>query len=86
MQCNKASAFCEQRAKYYVAFKDIFVEHALFKYIPFIFNFPQVAVIAEYCTGNGIEIFVFLLHRSINSTYVMALNAFSPFKMQKWER
>ena len=77
MQCSKTSAFWEQRAKYYVTLKDIFVEHVLFEHISFIFNFPQVVLIAEHYAGKGTAIFVFLLYKSINSTDIMALNAFS---------
>ena len=86
MQCNKTSAFWEQRAKYYATFKDIFLENDLFECILFIFKFPRVVLIAEYYAGKGTAIFAFLLHRSINSTDVMALNAFSPLKVQERER
>ena len=59
MQYNKTSAVWKQRAKHYVTFKDIFMEHVLFEYVSFIFKFPQLALIAEDYTGNGIATFVF---------------------------
>ena len=78
MQYNKTSAFWKRRAKHCVTFNDIFMEHILFEYISFLFNFPQLALNADYYTEKGIAIFIFLLHKSINSNVVMVLDAFSP--------
>ena len=80
MQCNKTSAFWEQRAKCYVTFKDIFEGHDLFEYASFILKFPDLTLIAEDYTEKGIAIFDFLLYRSIDSTDIMTLNAFLPLK------
>ena len=80
MQYNKTSAFWKRRAKHCVTFNDIFMEHILFEYISFLFNFPQLALNADYYTEKGIAIFDFLLYRSIDSTDIMTLNAFLPLK------
>ena len=65
MQCNKTSAYWEQSAKYYITFKDIFMEYVLFEYISLIFKFPQVALIAEDYMGMGIEtLFFFYIGQS----------------------